>query len=408
MTVAIYLDHAASTPLSPQAIAAYTEALGLVGNPASIHGHGQAARRLLEESREAIAAALGADRVEVTLTSGGTESVNLAVKGLWWARARARWSLERRPFLAGAAPPAPTGVPPVGTKRNRILVPRAEHHATLDAVRWLETHEGAVVEWLPVDELGRLDLPALERALGPDVALLTLLAANNEVGTLQPVAEAIALADAHGVPVHVDAIGAVGAVTVDFHELGAAALSVTAHKLGGPVGVGALLISRSATVVPLLHGGDQQRSRSGTQDAAGAAAFAAALTEAVRLEHVPQVTALRDRLIAGVLQSVPGSRLRGDPELRLPGNAHVTVAGCEGDSLLYLLDASGISVSTGSACQAGVAEPSHVLAAMGVPESEARGALRVTLGSASTDADVDAFLAAIPDAAARARAAAAP
>ena len=402
MTVAIYLDHAASTPLSRPAIAAYTEALSLVGNPASIHGHGQAARRLLEESREAIAAALGADRVEVTLTSGGTEAVNLAVKGLWWARR----SLEGRPLLAGAATPAPTSVSPAGSPRNRILVPRAEHHATLDAVHWLQAHEGAVVEWLPVDAQGRLELPALERALGPDVALLTLLAANNEVGTLQPVAEAIALATAHGVPVHVDAIGAVGAVPVHFRELGAAALSVTAHKLGGPVGVGALLIARSATVVPLLHGGDQQRSRSGTQDAAGAAAFAAALTEAVRLEHVPRVTALRDRLIAGVLASVPGSQLRGDPELRLPGNAHITFAGCEGDSLLYLLDASGISVSTGSACQAGVPEPSHVLAAMGVPEAEARGALRITLGTTSTDTDVDAFLAAIPDAVTRARAAA--
>ena len=366
--MAIYLDYAATAPMPPAVVDAYASALRLVGNPSSIHSQGQDAKRVLEEAREQVAASLGADRVEVTFTGGGTEAVNLGIKGLFWS-----------------------------STKNRIVVPMAEHHATIEAVEWLEQHEDAVVTWIPVDSLGRIDLVALESALGDDVALVSVLMANNEIGTVQPVQAVVALAAAHGIPVHVDAIAAYGYLPIDFHALGAAALSVSAHKIGGPVGIGALLISRATTITPLVHGGSQQRGRSGTQDAAGAAAFgvAAGLIHAVD-------PALRDRLIAGVLEAVPGAILRGDPVDRLPGNAHFTFPGCEGDSLLFLLDSAGFSVSTGSACQAGVPEASHVLLALGLDEPTARGALRFTLGAGTTEAEVDALVAALPDAVRRA------
>lgn len=379
--MAVYLDHAATTPMPDEVLAAYTDALRLVGNPASIHGAGQTARELLETGREAIARAVGADPVEVVLTSGGTESINLAVKGMFWAR-----------------------------ERPRIIAPLGEHHATLDTVEWLARHEGARVDWVELDDEGRIRLDALAAALAiePDeVALVTALWANNEVGTLQPAAELVQLAHRYGVPVHLDAVAAFGQVPIDVHAVGADAVSLSAHKVGGPVGVGALVLARTAHLEPLLHGGDQQRGRSGTQDAAGALAFGVAATRAVAELPLARVAALRDRLVAGVLATVDGAVLRGAPgEGRLPGNAHFTFAGADGDALLYLLDAAGIAVSTGSACQAGVPELSHVLLAMGVPEAEARGALRITLGHDTSDADVDALLAALPDAVARARAAA--
>lgn len=372
----IYLDHAATTPLRPSVLTAYVEALGVVGNPSSIHSQGQQAKRMLEEAREAVASSLGADAVEVTFTSGGTEAINLAIKGLYWSQR--------------ALDPA----------KRRILVARAEHHATIDAVEWLEQHEGAVVDWIPVDSAGRIDLAYVESALADDVALVTALWANNEVGTIQPVEALVALAAAHGVPVHCDAVSAYGHVPIDFHSSGLAALSVSAHKIGGPVGVGALVISRATTVTPLLHGGNQQRARSGTQDSAGAVAFGVAASLPLF-----DSTALRDRLIAGVQRAVPTAILRGDPRERLPNNAHFTFPGCEGDSLLFLLDAAGFSVSTGSACQAGVPEASHVLLAMGLSEPDARGALRITVGHETTEAEVDAFLAALPAAVERARSA---
>lgn len=371
--MAIYLDHAATTPMTAEVLAAYTSALAVVGNPSSIHSQGQAARRMLEDARHSIAASLGADAAELTFTSGGTEAINLAIKGLYWARA----------------------------PRRRILSTRAEHHATIDALEWLEQHEGAVVDWIPVDAVGRIDLGALEAALDDDVALVTTLWANNEVGTMQPVERITALAAVHGVPVHVDAVAAYGSVAVDFASSGAAALSVSAHKVGGPVGVGALVIGRGASVTPLIHGGNQQRGRSGTMDAAGAHAFASASAALPG----PDLAPLRDRLIGAVHAAVPEAVLRGDPVDRLPGNAHFTFPGCEGDSLLFLLDAAGFSVSTGSACQAGVPEASHVLLAMGVDERDARGALRFTLGASTTAADVDSLVTALPGAVERARAA---
>lgn len=375
----VYLDHAATTPMGATVREAYVDALGVVGNPSSIHAHGQAARDLLETGRERVAASLGVDPVEVVFTGGGTESVNLAIKGTYWSRNSGSSARE------------------AGVSRSRILTTRAEHHATLDAVHWLVRHEGATVDWVEVDAVGRLSLESLEQALAVDpdsIALVTALWANNEVGTLQPVGEIVRLAHAAGVPVHLDAIAAYGSVPIDVHAVGADLVSVSAHKIGGPAGIGALVVARTATVEPLIHGGNQQRARSGTQDAAGAAAFgvAAGLTH-----DTAALAALRDRLIAGLLEQ-PGVMLRGDPDpaARLPGNVHATFAGCDGDALLYLLDREGFSVSTGSACQAGVAEVSHVLAAMGVPPDEARGALRFTLGPDTTGQQIDDLLGVLP------------
>ncbi|MES2092452.1 MAG: cysteine desulfurase family protein [Actinomycetota bacterium] len=373
----VYLDHAATTPMLPEAIASYADALGIVGNPSSIHSQGQNAKRMLEEARERVAASLGCDPIEVVFTSGGTEAVNLAVKGLYWAR-----------VARGAG--------------NRILVPRGEHHATIDTVEWLERHEGAVVEWLPIDELGRVRLEELASCLErfDDIALVTLLWANNEVGTVQPVDEVVALAARCGVPVHSDAISAYRHLPIHFATSGLAALSVSAHKIGGPLGIGALVLDRSVAVVPLIHGGGQQRDvRSGTQDAPAAIAFGVAAQHPVS-SYAP----LRDRLVAGIRTAVPSAVLRGDPasEGRLDNNAHFTFPGCEGDSLLFLLDAAGVSVSTGSACRAGIPEASHVLLGMGLSEADARGALRITVGHSTTEADIDAFLRALPAAVARA------
>lgn len=386
-----YLDHAATTPMLPEAIDALTAALAVTGNPSSIHSAGQRAKRLLEESREQVAATLGADPIEVVFTGSGTESVNLAIKGLHWRRQ-------------------------ADASRPRLLVPLGEHHATIDTVEWLATHEGAQPVDLPLDEVGRVRLDALADELAghaASVSLATMLWASNEVGTIQPVAEAAALTARAGVPMHADAIAAYGQVPIDMRAIrratdappgaGLVAVSVSAHKIGGPAGIGALVLDRSAQVEPLLHGGGQQRRiRSGTQDVAAAAAFAAAATAvAARLEaDAARMAALRDRLVQGVARLVPDARLSGDaaPGGRLPANAHFSFPGCEGDSLLFLLDAAGVNVSTGSACQAGVPEPSHVLLAMGRSEADARGALRVTLGHGSTEADVDAFLAALPEA----------
>lgn len=396
-----YLDHAATTPMGAEAIAAYTAALGLVGNPASIHSQGQSAKRMLEEAREAVAASVGADSHEVTFTSGGTEAINLAVKGLFWGAGAGAIASQSRD-----ASPDESAIRRLPT-RNRILSTRAEHHATIDTLEWLEAHEGAVIDWIPVDALGRIDLDALAAALGPDVALVTTLLANNEVGTIQPVAEIVALAAAHGVPVHCDAVAAFGSLPLDFDASGLAALSISAHKIGGPVGIGALVVARSARLEPLLHGGNQQRFRSGTQDAAGAHAFgvAATLTERSRPARVARLEALRDDLVESIRSAVPDAVLRGDPNDRLPGNVHFTFPGCEGDSLLFLLDAAGFSVSTGSACQAGVPEASHVLLAMGVSEPDARGALRFSLGDSTTPAELDALVAVLPEVVAQARAA---
>lgn len=387
---AVYLDHAATTPMYPEAVAAMTEQLTRPGNPSSLHAAGRAARRVVEESRETIARCLNARPGEVVFTSGGTESDNLAVKGLYWARKQA------------------------DPRRNRILSTSVEHHAVLDTLHWLE-EQGAEVELLPVNRCGRLRLEALRESIERDpesVALVSVMWANNEVGTIQPISEVVAIAHEHGIPVHTDAVQAVGQVPVDFAASGVDALTLTAHKVGGPIGVGALVVRRELDLVPLLHGGGQERDiRSGTIDAPAIRGFATAVEISVERQpkHAVRVAALRDDLLRRVAEAVPETILNGDKDCsltnRLPGNAHIQFPGCEGDSLLMLLDAKGIECSTGSACSAGVPQPSHVLLAMGADEVAARSALRFSLGHTTTQADVDALVEAIGPVVERARAA---
>jgi cysteine desulfurase len=386
----VYLDHAATTPMLPEALEAMTEELAQVGNPSSLHNAGRRARRVVEESREQIAAAYGARPSEVVFTSGGTEADNLAVKGLFWTR-RAE-----------------------DPRRRRVLAPAIEHHAVLDTVEWLDQHEGGDVGWVPTDGAGLVSPEALHAAIeaGPgEVALISVMWANNEVGTVQPVAELAAVAREHHIPLHSDAVQAAGQLRVDLAQSGATALTITAHKIGGPVGVGALLLARGTDLVPVLHGGGQERDvRSGTLDAPAIRAFAVAVELATerRSDEAKRLAGLRDDLIAQVLAAVPDAVLNGTrpgPQ-RLPGNAHFSFPGCEGDALLMLLDAKGIACSTGSACTAGVAQPSHVLLAMGADEARARGSLRFSLGHSSTQADVDALGAVIGEAVDRARRAA--
>ena len=385
MNRTVYLDHAATTPVRRAAAEALLAAVAEVGNPSSSHAPGRAARRRVEEAREAVAAAVGAEPLEVVFTSGGTEADNLAVKGLYWARQ--------------AAEP----------RRRRVLVSAVEHHAVLDAARWLRDHAGAEVVELRVDRAGILDVGALAQELarnGDAVAVISVMWANNEVGTLQPVGEVARLAQAHGIPVHSDAVQAVGPVAVDV--AGLAALSLSGHKLGAPQGVGALVLRRAVAISPLLHGGGQERGvRSGTVDAASASALGAAVSAAVegRAEEAPRMAGMRDRLLAGIREAVPGVTLRGaEPGPgRLPGNLHLTVDDADAEVMLFLLDSAGIAASSGSACQAGVEQASHVLRAMGVRDEHARGALRLTLGHTSREADVDAVLDVLPDVVERAR-----
>ncbi|MEV7710563.1 cysteine desulfurase family protein [Streptomyces sp. NPDC088270] len=382
-----YLDHAATTPMLPEAIEAMTAQLAVTGNASSLHAAGRRARRTVEESRETLADALGARPSEVVFTSGGTEADNLAVKGLYWARRDA------------------------DPRRTRVLASPVEHHAVLDAVDWLAEHEGATVEYLPVDGWGRVHPDALREAIlrdPADVALVTVMWANNEIGTIMPVRELAAVAREFEVPMHADAVQAFGQLEVDFARSGLAAMTVSGHKIGGPFGIGALLLGREYTPVPVLHGGGQERHvRSGTLDVPAIASFALAgrLAADGREEFARETGGLRDALVAAVLAAVPDAVLGGDPAPggRLPANAHFTFPGCEGDSLLLLLDAQGIECSTGSACTAGIAQPSHVLLATGTDPDLARGTLRFSLGHTSTKQDIDEVARAIGPAVERAR-----
>lgn len=399
-TTSRYFDHAATTPMKPAALealtAALTEAAPRLANPSSLHGSGRRARLAVDSARARLAAALGADASEVILTSGGTEADNLALKGLYWHRR------DQDP------------------RRRRILLTGIEHHAVLDTAEWLEAHEGAELVFAPVDAAGIVDVEAFAARLAEapeSIALATLMWANNEIGAIQPVAEIAARCAEHAVPLHTDAVQAfgsepVGAAPVDFAASGAATLAVSAHKIGGPVGVGALLVRRDVALTPVLHGGGQERDiRSGTLDVAGLSAFAAVAEETVgtRAEETRRVAGLRDRLLEAV-EGLDGVQLRGPdprsrPERRLANNLHFTVDGAEGDSLLFMLDMAGFDTATGSACTAGVPRPSHVLLAMGLGEDVARGAQRFTLGHTTTEDDVEALIAALPEIVSRARAA---
>lgn len=373
-----YLDHAAATPMREDARRAWVETTtDLAGNPASIHGAGQRARRQLEDARERLAAVFDCDPIEVVLTSGGTESINLALKGAWFAR---------------------------GAGRDEIVVPDGEHHATSDTVQWLGDTAGARVVSTPLTAHGAIDTGRFAAALGERTVVATALVANNEVGTVSDVAALASSAESAGVPLHLDAVAAFGHVPLSFARVrgtggaGVTTMSVSAHKIGGPAATGALIASRTARLAALHHGGGGQRDlRAGTQDVAGAVAFAVA-AEGVVAELAAEnerVARLRDALVRDVLAALPAARLLGDDTRRLPGNAHFLFPGASGESLLYLLDLAGVAVSTGSACQAGIAEPSAVVQAMGFTESESRSVLRVTLGASTTQDDVEAFVTAI-------------
>ena len=383
VTTRTYLDHAATTPVVPAAIEAMTAQLGLAGNPSSLHASGRAARRVVEESREMIAELLGARPSEVIFTSGGTEADNLAVKGA---------------YAAGR----PHG-------RNRIVVSAIEHHAVLDSARWLASAEAAELVEVGVTRSGVVDLDQLAEAITPRTAIASVMWANNEIGAAQPVAQIAQLARESGALSHSDAVQAVGHLPVDFAASGLDLMTVTGHKLGGPVGVGALLARREVGLVPLLHGGGQERDvRSGTLDVAGVAGFTAALQVAVSHRDAERLRleGLRSELIEAVLAAAPDAVVHGpsDPADRLPGLLNVELPGCTSDALLLLLDAAGIDCSAGSACSAGVSQASFVLLALGRTESQARAALRFSLGHTSTAADVDALACALPEVVDRARA----
>ncbi len=359
-------------------LAAYTEALQAVGNPSSVHKFGQDVRNALEAAREALAEVLSANRSEIIFTSGGTESDNLAIKGLYWQRKGQDAS------------------------RNVIITAATEHHGVLDPIYWLADYQGAEVVLVPVDHRGVFDLDWLASFLASDghrVALISLMWVNNETGVIADISAITAIAKPFDIPVHSDAVAAFGHIPINFESSGLAAMSVSAHKIGGPVGSGALVVGRSVKLTSLVHGGGQERGmRSGTMDAAGASAFA--LAAKLALEELTAETArlstLAAKLVSGVKSSASEAVFsRADAE-GLPGTVHFTFPGCSADSMIFLLDASGVSVSAGSACTAGVNRPSHVMLAMGRSEDEATGALRISMGYTTTESDIDTFLNAFP------------
>jgi cysteine desulfurase len=373
--VTAYLDHAATTPMHPEAVEAMLAFLtDRFGNPSGSHAVAREARKALEEARDVVAGCLGARPGEVVFTGGGTEADNLAV--------------------AGAHRVRPGGV----------VCSAVEHHAVLHACAAL----GSQGSLAPVAASGVVDLDALADLLDPDVSVVSVMLANNEVGTVQPlsaVAEVVRERAPRAV-LHTDAVQAFPWVDVAAAAGSADLVSVSAHKFGGPKGVGALVVREGVKVAPILHGGGQERDRrSGTHNVAGIVAMAAAMqvTVASRVAAVARVGALRDRLADGLLAAVPDSVETGDRSAKVAGNCHLSFAGVESEALLVLLDGAGVCASAGSACTSGAMEPSHVLTAMGVPRDRALGSLRLTLGPTTTDADVDAALAAVPDAVARLR-----
>lgn len=376
----VYLDHAATSPIRPSVLELYVTTLSEVGNPASVHSFGQRSRQILEQAREEIAKAINCDRNEVIFTSGGTESDNLAIKGLYWT------------------------VNSKDTKKNVIVSAAAEHHAVLDAINWLVDSQNAELYLIPSDDQGVLDLTALARFLEQNasrVALISVMWANNEIGVIHPISEITKLASGYKIPVHSDAIAALGHIPVDFTSSGLAAMTITGHKLGGPVGSGALILRRDQTLTPVNHGGGQERNlRSGTPDASAAAALALTITEAVAEQGAlaTKHAQMTERLITGVKLIAQDVIVSAENAPRLPNNAHFRFPGCLGDSLLFLLDSEGVSISTGSACTAGVSGPSHVVLSLGADNDEAMGTLRITLGHSTQDQDIDAFLKAFPKA----------
>lgn len=362
----------------PEAVAAMAELLAMPGNPSSLHASGRLSRRHVEEARETVARVLGARAGEVVFTAGGTEADNIGLKGLAWS--------ERE----------------LNPAKRRVVVSAVEHHAILDPAEWLNESDEFELTLIEVDEFGRVTPEALRKALGDDpsdVAVVSVMLANNEVGTVNDIAALTAVTREFGIRFHTDAVQAPAWLDVKFSDLGVCAMTVSGHKVGGPHGVGALIISRDCNVTPLVHGGGQERDvRSGTLDTPAIVALAKALeiVEQRRSQEVTRVSALREQLVSRVQEIAPDATYNGHRDDRLANNAHFTFPGCLGDSLLMLLDAQGVECSVGSACSAGVPQPSHVLLAMGASDNDARSTLRFTLGYSSTQADVDALIDALP------------
>ena len=383
---AAYLDNAATTPILPEALEVLYRESAFVGNASSLHSAGRRARKVVEESREKLAASLGAKPQEVIFTASGTEANNLAVKGLYWS-ARAK-----------------------SESKSDICASPIEHHAVLDPLEWLEREDGATLHFAKVDSNGATSHEHVAQILsehGDQISFLTIMHSNNEVGALQPVAECAAIAREYQIPIHTDAVQSFGKVPLDFGKLGVDAMTISAHKIGGPLGVAALVAKKNLELTPLLHGGGQEREvRSGTLHTPVIAAFATAaeISQQRLLENQLRIRALRERLISGVKNGVPEVQLNGG-EKTLPGIAHFTFPGAEGDALLLLLDAHGVQCSTGSACSAGIAQPSHVLLAMGMAPKVARSSIRFSIGPTTTESEIDRAISVIGEVVSRARAA---
>jgi cysteine desulfurase len=374
--MSVYLDHAATTPIFDVAVKAMTDALTKVGNPSSLHTEGRSTRKDVEDARDLIAKAVGCLASEVIFTGSGTEADNAAIKGLFWK-----------------------------SGKKIIAISAIEHHAVLDPARWLVEHEGAELIEIPVNGNGVLDLDYLKDLVakrGSEIALISVMHSNNETGVIQPIAEVVKIAGL--IPVHTDAVQSFTKTPLSYKELGVTSMALSAHKVGGPHGIGALILRRAYEIPALLHGGGQEREiRSGTLNAPAIVAFAAAA--ASKIYEAGKVQELRERFEAGLLTSAPSAYINGVDAKRLPGISNVTFPGTQSDSLLLLMDSMKVSCSTGAACSAGVHRPSHVLLAMGHNEVSAQSSLRFSLGANSTEADVDFALSVLPTVIERGRAA---
>jgi cysteine desulfurase len=374
--MSVYLDHAATTPIFDVAVKAMTDALTKVGNPSSLHTEGRSTRKDVEDARDLIAKAVGCLASEVIFTGSGTEADNAAIKGLFWK-----------------------------SGKKLIAISAIEHHAVLDPARWLVEHEGAELIEIPVNKSGELDIDYLKDLVakrGAEIALISVMHSNNETGVIQPIAEVVKIAGS--IPVHTDAVQSFTKTPLSYKELGVTSMALSAHKVGGPHGIGALILQRAYEIPALLHGGGQEREiRSGTLNAPAIVAFAAAA--ASKIYEASKVQELRERFEAGLLSSAPSAYINGVEAKRLPGISNVTFPGTQSDSLLLLMDSEKVSCSTGAACSAGVHRPSHVLLAMGHNEISAQSSLRFSLGANSTVADVDFALSVLPTVIERGRAA---
>lgn len=374
--MSIYLDHAATTPMVDVAVETMVSQLKELGNPSSLHTHGRAIRKEIEGARELIAGALGALASEVIFTASGTEANNTALKGLFWAGQK--------------------------NGRNLIVISAIEHHAILDPAQWLVDHEGGELIKIGVDANGVFNLSELTNLIaqrGDEIAVISVMAANNETGVIQPISDIVELAKINSIPVHCDAVQSFGKVPLSFSQLGLSALTISAHKIGGPLGIGVLVLRRTVEIPALLHGGGQEREiRSGTLNAPSILAFAAAINESLETFEVRnfRVEQIRDDFAKRVVEVIPQAYINGVDALRIPGIINVTFPGTESDTLLLLLDAEGISCSTGSACSAGVHRPSHVLLAMGHTEKSAMSSLRFSLGATTTFEEIDETLRVLP------------